>query len=453
MKTTPAHPTDELRRSIATLLSAKSCEEVGPRAALLRALTLIFDEKLLRASKAIQLPTTGRDSSNQSIAAVLIKPVSDLCNLRCSYCYEGEVEQRFKSRKISPKLLERIIIDACEQADREIAFLWHGGEPLLAGISLFEHGVRVQKLHSRKNLRIVNAVQTNGMLLNNEWLRFFRQENFSVGLSLDGPPELNDVARYDANGRGTANKVEDAIGRLQDEKVPFGIISVIGPQHVGRGDTYLRYFLGLGVSNLDIHPNVRLSDETVVGMSSASFASFCIELFESWLEAGDVGLRINLFDDFFRGYFGLNPETCYFSGNCSRVIAVEASGEVVPCTRPFDRSQFTFGSLARDSLHTIQNSHAINFFARLDREGQYRSNACKWHYLCHAGCPQHRGDASGKQRVNFPSLYCDCEGINGGGYAAVWDHMASRLYDMFVDGHAKVLTISRRTPYWLKPDV
>ncbi|WP_185735361.1 radical SAM/SPASM domain-containing protein [Burkholderia sp. Bp9099] len=417
---------------------------------MLRALELIFDEKLLRASRAMTQPgLTGR-STQAAISAVLIKPVSDLCNLRCSYCYEGEEGQRFRSRKMSLQTLERAIIDACDQADNDIAFLWHGGEPLLAGVSLFEHGVRVQKLHSRENLRITNAVQTNGTLLDNEWLRFFKRENFSVGISLDGPPELNDIARYDANGRGTASKIEAAVRKLQEESVPFGIISVIGPQHLGHGDDYLRYFLELGVSHLDIHPDVRLSDGTIVGISPASFASFCIELFESWLKAGHTSLRINLFDDFLRGYFGLNPQTCYFSGSCSKVVAVESSGEVVPCTRPFDRSQFTFGNLTLDGLDAVKTAKSTQHFARLDREGQARSEACKWHHLCHAGCPQHRGDATSKQRVDLPNLYCDCDGVSGGGYAAVWEHIASRMHDIFVGSDVQVLGTPQRMLRWLK---
>ncbi|MBQ3576363.1 MAG: radical SAM protein, partial [Coprobacter sp.] len=140
---------------------------------------------------------------------VMAKPIGALCNLDCHYCYYLEKGELYRgtSPKMSDDILERYIIEYIEcQPTQNVLFTWHGGETLLRGIDFFRKAIRLQQRHA-KGRTISNSIQTNGILLNDEWCRFFKEENFLVGISLDGPEHIHDRYRRDKSGRGTFAKV------------------------------------------------------------------------------------------------------------------------------------------------------------------------------------------------------------------------------------------------------
>lgn len=361
--------------------------------------------------------------SDDALTAILVKPVSDRCNLRCTYCYEGEDGQRFLQGRMTYRILENVIGQALEQSRSGVRFLWHGGEPLLAGRAFFEKVVALQGQLNCKGIRITNGLQTNATLLDRGWIDWLSANRFDIGISLDGPPQVHDSLRIDARGNGTHARVRKAMLALQKAGVPFGVICVVGMRHEDLGRQLFSHFRELRVPNLDLHPDYGMVPELAV--HPRVYSDVVIEVFERWLEQADTRIRINVIDEFFRKYAGFGPATCYHAGTCTKIVAVEANGDVVPCTRPFDRARHTFGNVERIALAEIVLARPFQEFKRLDLLAQSRSSHCTWHSMCHNGCPQHR-QRSGKPDISGASLYCRCQSGIAGGNAAIWEHMQSR---------------------------
>ena len=131
------------------------------------------------------------------------------------------------------------------------------------------------------------------------------------------------------------------------------------------------------------------------------------------------------FDDVFQARLGQAPSTCYFAGNCTRIVGFDPNGDVLPCTRPFDRSRYTYGNIADTPLEAIVAGPSFVGFQREDLAAQERSRSCPWFELCHDGCPQHR-QTDGAQDVAGANLYCACQSGVPGGHAAIFAHIVSR---------------------------
>ncbi len=180
---------------------------------------------------------------------VMTKPIGPICNLDCEYCYYLHKEELYpqgeKWRMPDETLSEYIrqYIHAQPPHAAEITFAWQGGEPTLLGIEFFEKAVEIQKLHQRPGQKIVNTLQTNGVLLDDRWCEFFRAENFLIGLSMDGPAELHDRFRYDKKGEPSFPAVMRGLKLLKAHRVEFNVLVVVNrvnAEHGKRVYTYLR---------------------------------------------------------------------------------------------------------------------------------------------------------------------------------------------------------------------
>jgi uncharacterized protein len=372
-----------------------------------------------------------------SIAAILIKPVSDRCNLRCTYCYEGVDSERYVAAKMSDELLRGVLCDVLARPRGPVQFVWHGGEPTLAGLEFFEQAMWWQTEFNHHRIPLTNSLQTNGTLLDEAWTQFFRRNRFQVGVSLDGPRDLHDATRIDAKGRGTFEAIVAAIRLLREHDVPFGAIAVVGEAHRNRAGDLFDTFRELGICSYDVHPNFGMGSHTSSRpLSPRDYADFMVELFDTWLSAGDPSVRISTFDDAFSVMSGEPPSACYYGGTCASIVAVESDGAVVPCTRPFDRTRYTFGNVSRASLRAIVASERYAAFRSTDRLAQSRSEGCRWSSMCHNGCPQHRS-RDGHPDISGGSLYCECQSRQPGGNAAMWEYLFRRVWSvLFRDADA-----------------
>ncbi|WP_293004977.1 radical SAM protein [Nitrosomonas sp.] len=359
------------------------------------------------------------------IDSYLIKPVSDTCNLRCTYCYEGEKVIR-KNGKMPLSLLEPLTKQIIDISHDKITISWHGGEPMLRGIDFFKKALFYQNKYNKKDLTIINSIQSNGTLLTNEWIEFILLHNIKIGISVDGPLLLHDKSRIDSNNKGTYNKVKESIKALQQRGINPGIISVIQPHHIGNAKLYFEGIVKLGIRNLDVHPSFGFhgpSDPTTI--TAKQFSNFMIELFELWLAFGDHTIRIRAFDEFFKGYLGEKPVVCHNNGGCSKILAINANGEVIPCTRPFHDKEYIFGNLYSTSLHEIIQSSKWKNFVQNEISGQNLSSDCKWKSICYGGCPQHRY-SDNQQDINSSNYFCSCRNKDESGFGQLWSHMLCR---------------------------
>lgn len=362
---------------------------------------------------------TGNEDSDL-VKTLLIKPVGDYCNLRCTYCYEAEHN---KKEILSLNSLKNLYIELSKRKETTINLAWHGGEPLLAGIEYYRDAFEMQKKYLH-NKNVSNVIQTSGYLINKKWVALFKIYNVRVGISLDGDREHHDKYRLTITGKGTFDRIVDSINLMNQEDLDFGVITVIGdnnPAHL------LRLCKELSIKNIDIHPrnSTGMNDVTDEASTTAKeLQEFLIELFDLWA-ASTAPIVISVFEEFYSHYVGASPSVCHFNGHCSSILAIDNNGDVLPCTRPFSGKYKKLGNLKdhKYDIGEIEATKLYSDFIRQDRDSRDRVKECKWYRLCNNGCPQHR-ESNAKQDVAGADKYCQCSNGGLGGYYHLWEHMA-----------------------------
>ncbi len=239
---------------------------------------------------------------------IMSKPIGPRCNIDCSYCYYLEKEKQFPDEKkfrMSDAVLEtyvRELIMASEAARMpETTFAWQGGEPTMLGVDFFERAVALQKQYAPAGMKITNAFQTNGILLDEAWGHFLHDNGFLVGISIDGPKQVHDRYRLDRAGRPTFDRVMKGLEVLQEYKIEHNALTVVHRANSGKGKEIYRFLKGLGIEfmqfipiversalgNLGKAPQIDMNPELAVTPWSASpkaYGKFLCEIFDIWFK-------------------------------------------------------------------------------------------------------------------------------------------------------------------------
>lgn len=335
----------------------------------------------------------------------IIKVVGDSCNLRCGYCFYSTKDQ-LTSHVMSDELLEKCISEIIKFSNNKIIFIWHGGEPLLAGKDFFRNAVALQKKHKREDQEIRNSIQTNATLVDNEWAKFFKDNNFRVGISLDGDKLSHDVFRKNSAGKGSFEKTFQGINVLRSHGIEPGIIQTITKDNISRCAENFSFFANtLRLKNWGINPffgrvsfNEQMKNQGVLNEELAGFLKKC---FDMWLHRGDPKLRIREIDNFLTGIFGKRAKLCIFNGNCASYICIDYDGKIYPCDRFSGRDDLLFGDLSKQPLEEVLQSDVRVNYARCVNVPHPDCAVCEWKLMCHNGCTHHRPDG-----VNGKYYYC-----------------------------------------------
>ena len=271
-------------------------------------------------------------------STALIKPVSALCPMRCSYCFYNDIASKrniFNYPKMSLSTLETIIEMYTNDASRSATFLFQGGEPLAAGLDFFSFYVKkIRKIaQARPELLINSCVQTSGILINDKFAHLFKEGNFLVGISLDGPQEIHDANRRLKNGFGTFDKVMRGIQYLEDKSVAFNILCVINQNNVREAVALWNFFKEKNFSFLQFIPALSSIDSPGCLISDDEYANFVSEIFNSWYEDFIRGnyISVRFIDDLFAILAGKKATSCDMQGHCTHQHVIEADGSVYPC--------------------------------------------------------------------------------------------------------------------------
>jgi len=337
---------------------------------------------------------------------VLAKPVGALCNLQCAYCYyfsPGKPEYP----PMPEDLLETYIvqhIDAC--TDPLIRFSWHGGEPTLFGLDGFRKIMALQKRHCPEGRRIANGIQTNGLLLDDDWCRFLADEHFIVGLSLDGPAPYHDSHRVTANGDPTHRRVVRVYDRLREHGVTTECLCVVHSGNVHHPLEVYEFFCGLGVPYISFLPLVEPVTENHVSkrtVPAGDWGEFLCAIFDLWLDR-DIGrIKIQIFEEAARPAFGLEHTLCIFRKTCGGVPILECNGDVYSCDH-FAMPEHRLGNIREASLCMLLDSARQQAFGRAKQETlPQQCRRCTVLDLCNGGCPKDRiiRTAEGEQGLNY----------------------------------------------------
>ena len=363
---------------------------------------------------------------------LMIKPAGSLCNLDCRYCYYLDKAEIYGGRepRMSLEMLETVVREYISANDvPEVTFNWHGGEPLLAGLGFYRKALEYERKYAEGKV-IRNTLQTNGTLIDREWARFFRENGFLVGLSLDGPADVHDKYRRDRGGFPTFDRVMKGLNLLREEGVDFNTMSTVNKAGEGRGLEIYQFLKSVGSRYMQFMPvvehvrfpldrngrPVRGSRPCIVDPSEEGariapwsvgdleFGTFLCDIFDFWV-CNDVGrCFVNEFDAALASWCGVLPGTCVYAGTCGGNSVVEHNGDVYPCDH-FVYAKYRLGNIASDDLRSLMESPAQSKFG-IDKRNKLPSKCfrCPWLFACNGECPKHRFNRTEKGETGLNAL-------------------------------------------------
>ncbi|MDR2041306.1 MAG: anaerobic sulfatase-maturation protein [Tannerella sp.] len=352
---------------------------------------------------------------------VMLKPAGALCNLRCKYCYYLEKKELYPSVRhhlMSDALLEEFIRQYMESHTvPEVLFTWHGGETLMRNIDFYRKALALQKKYGGGR-QVDNVLQTNGTLLDDHWCRFFKENHFLVGISIDGPQHCHDVYRKDREGRPSFHRVMKGIALLRKHEVEFNVMGVVNDYNVNYPLEFYRFFKRIDCRYIQFAPIVETIDGRPApwNVPSGKWGDFLIAIFDEWVKQ-DVGTYyIQYFDSTLANWVGEPTGICTLARTCGHAGVMEFNGDVYACDH-FVYPEYKLGNINDCTLIEMMYSEKQRKFGtdKYDTLPQ-PCQACRYLFACNGECPKNRiaKTASGEPGLNYL-----CEG-----YYKFFDHVA-----------------------------
>ena len=337
---------------------------------------------------------------------IMAKPSGSACNLNCEYCFFLKKERLYPGSnfRMSDKVHEAYIKQLFEAHQvPQVTVAWQGGEPTLMGLDFFRRSVEFQKKYGKPGNRVENTFQTNGVLLSDAWCQFLYENNFLVGLSMDGPKELHDTYRKDKGGHGTFDRVVRAARVLQKHKVEFNILCTVNRKNADHPLEVYRFFRDdLAVQYIQFIPIVeRINENGETGFQEGDkvtdrstrpnqWGRFLIEIFDEWVRR-DVGQTFVLnFDGALAGWLGRAGTVCIFGSTCGQGMALEHNGDLYSCDH-FVEPNYYLGNILETPMIELVASDKQRKFGqdKWDTLPQYCRN-CEFIHICNGECPKNR---------------------------------------------------------------
>jgi len=339
---------------------------------------------------------------------VMLKPVGAICNLRCKYCYYLEKKDLYPestSYVMSDGILEQFIEQYLNaQTMHEVLFTWHGGEPLMRNRNFFKHALELQKKYGRGR-QIDNCIQTNGTLLTDDWCKFFKENNFLLGISIDGPQHCHDVYRRTKDNRPTFLQVMKGISLLKKHNVEFNVMGVVNDYNVDYPLEFYRFFKSIDCHFIQFAPIVERIDGKLAtwNVPSEKWGDFLIAIFDEWVRK-DVGtFYIQYFDSTLANWVGQQPGVCIQAKTCGHAGVMEFNGDVYSCDH-FVYPEYKLGNIQTQTLTEMMYSDKQTKFGN-DKQDTLPTQCkeCQFLFACNGECPKNRiiKTDSGETGLNY----------------------------------------------------
>jgi uncharacterized protein len=292
-------------------------------------------------------------------------------------------------------------------------FAWQGGEPTLTGVDFFRKAVEFQKTYGVPGQSVGNALQTNGILLDEDWCQLFAQYKFLIGLSLDGPEDVHDRFRTYRSGKGSWGKVMDAARLMSRYDVSYNILCVVNALNVSMGADLLRWFVDQGFNYVQFIPCVEKDHPCSVPVEA--LGGFLCDTFDYWSREGFGKVSIRDFDAMLSAKMGMGAPLCIFGDRCNHYIVIEYNGDVYPCDF-FVFDDWKLGNLMDAPLHSFMETEKYRQFA-YQKNKVPACRGCQWRSMCHGGCQK---DRLAVGTLSDPSALCEA-------YKTFFAHAAPKL--------------------------
>jgi uncharacterized protein len=366
---------------------------------------------------------------------LLAKPTGPICNLDCEYCFFLSKEQLYPGDRfrMSDDVLETYIRQLLEShRTPQVTVAWQGGEPTMMGLDFFRRSVELVERFRKPWQTIEHTIQTNGVLIDENWARFFSENRFLVGISVDGPKDIHDRYRVDRRGLGSFDRVMRGYSHLQAAGAEVNILCTVHAANEDRGVEVYRFFrdemrarfiqfipiverttetllplanLGWSTSRKEKRPlyvqaGSAVTDRTV---GAEAYGRFLIDVFDEWVEH-DVGeVFVQMFDVALANWHGEPPGLCVFSETCGSALALEHNGDLYSCDH-YVEPGYLLGNIAETPMATLVASDRQQAFGRHKRDSLpgYCLD-CDYRFACHGGCPRNRFTTTpdGEQGLNY----------------------------------------------------
>jgi uncharacterized protein len=343
---------------------------------------------------------------------VFVKPVGAECNLNCRYCYYLEKTELYKLRgliRMADEILEKYIILQIEASTEPvISFSWHGGEPTLAGLDFFRKVVNLQRKHRPSGWNIINGIQTNATLLNDNWCKFLADEDFFVGVSIDGPEKMHNKFRISRDNRGSFKKTLNGYDLLKKHNIQTELLTVVNIESVYYPLEVYRFLKQLGALYMTFLPLVERDPRYSSGTSSISvtpeaWGAFLSIVFDEWVGRDIGSIKIQIIEEAARTAFNQEHTLCIFKKICGGVPVVEHNGDFYSCDHYVDKEHF-IGNINEISLSELLDSDKQRKFGRnkLDTLPEY-CLVCEVRDMCNGECPKNRftSTPAGEPGLNY----------------------------------------------------
>ena len=368
---------------------------------------------------------------------VMTKPVGAVCNLACDYCYYLEKAKLYEEQPrhvMSDELLEKFIKEYIEsQTMPQVLFTWHGGETLMRPLSFYKKAMELQKKYAGGRT-IDNCIQTNGTLLTDEWCEFFRENNFLVGISIDGPQEFHDEYRKNKMGQPSFVKVMRGINLLKKHGVEWNSMAVVNNYNADYPLDFYRFFR----DELDCHyiqftPIVERLSKRADGLKLSSlkqkdgevapftvspeqWGNFLCTIFDEWVKKDVGNYFIQIFDSTLANWVGQQPGVCSMAKYCGHAAVMEFNGDVYSCDH-FVFPEYKLGNIYQKTLVEMMYSKEQEAFGAMKHNSLPRQCLdCQYEFACHGECPKNRFVVT---EDGEPGLNYLCKG-----YYKFFDHVA-----------------------------
>ncbi len=341
---------------------------------------------------------------------MLIKPASGNCNLRCRYCFYHDVAENREIENygmMDISTLEILVKKALESAEHYCTFAFQGGEPTLRGLDFYRNFVELVKKYNSKKIKVNNTIQTNGILIDDKWAKFLADNNFLVGLSLDGPKDINDSNRIDPHNKGTFKRIMQTAKIFDQYKVEYNML-IVTNSYVARHiravyeffrDNNFRYLQFIPC----LDPLKEQPGQNNYSLTPNKFTYFLKNLFDMWYDdiKKDNYISIRTFDNYVRMFMGYRPESCGMSGECVCQVVVEADGGVYPCDF-YVIDDWYLGNIKEKSIEELINSDKSKEFIEVSRHIDEDCKNCNIANICRGGCRRTREPfIDGKPVLNY----------------------------------------------------
>ena len=357
----------------------------------------------------------------------MAKPVGSLCNLSCKYCYYLEKGNLYAAQAdhrnllMTDATLEAFIRQYIQsQTQAHVLFTWHGGEPLMRPISFYKRALALQRQYAGSRI-IENSLQTNGTLLTDEWCRFFHDNHWLIGISIDGPQEFHDEYRRARGGQPSFHKVMRGIELLEKHGVEWNAMGVVNDFNADYPLDVYHFYKEIGCKYIQFTPIIErilphadgrhlasMADEaegTLADFSvrTGQFARFACTMFDEWVRH-DVGqVFVQLFDSTLACWVGQPPGVCSMGATCGHAAVIEHNGDVYACDH-FVFPEYRLGNINDDSITTMMYSQRQRTFGNAKRDAlPQQCRQCTWLFACNGGCPKDRfrATADGTPGLNY----------------------------------------------------